>query len=284
MLHEKRLLTDDGRVYLTTYIHNHSPQDYDEHGVWQPEKRPAVVIFPGGAYSFLSDREAEPVALPFLNAGFQVFVLYYSLNEHSRSPGPLEDASRALAYIREHADEFRVRDDSIAVLGFSAGGHLATWIATQWNTPGLAERLGIPDGSNRPNALVSCYGLTTREMPPWSEHSDPVAAAPDTEWGQVMREWPAEASTVNYVGDHTPPAFLWATYEDTLVPVENTLGFAQSCRRSGVPFEMHIFQTGAHGLALNADPTAYGFPHSNHPNVDQWVPLCIAWMKKLFSF
>ena len=106
--------------------------------------RPAVLVIPGGGYMFCSDREAEPVALPFLAAGFQAFVLRYSTGEHSRWPNPLEDYEQAMSLIRENADKWHVIPDQIAVIGFSAGGHLAGAAAVMSENRLNAAILGYP--------------------------------------------------------------------------------------------------------------------------------------------
>ena len=118
--------------------------------------RPAVLILPGGGYMFCSDREAEPVAMPYLKAGFQAFILRYSLREDSAWPQPLRDYEQAMTLIREHAEEWHVIPDRVAVIGFSAGGHLA----------GAAATMSV----NRPNAAILGYPVLRQERaePAWS--------------------------------------------------------------------------------------------------------------------
>jgi acetyl esterase/lipase len=277
MIHRKIDLTEDGRVYLLTYVHQRSAELYDNAGSWQPDLRPAVLILPGGAYMFCSDREGEPVAMPFLAAGFNAFVLYYSVGEYSKFPAPLDDVSRAIWEIRKHSKEWYTDPDKIAVGGFSAGGNLAAMIGTQWNTKGLAERLGIPEGGNKPNAIFPCYALTGTDRGMMK-----MSNLEDIPLGAIFAENAKELNVYKYVGTHTPPAFIWHTFEDDLLDVNNALKLAEAYNQHNIPFELHIYQFGRHGTSINTDLTAYRRPQP--VNVASWVPLCINWLKALFDF
>jgi acetyl esterase/lipase len=275
MLHKKINLTEDGRVYLLTYVHHRSTEWFGDRS-WQPDTRPAVLILPGGAYSFCSDREAEPVAMPFLTAGFNAFVLYYSIGEHSKFPAPLEDVSRAIWEIRKNSKEWHVDPNKIAVGGFSAGGNLTAMIGTRWNTKGLVERLGMPEGANKPNAIFPCYALTSMEpcMTKGNVEGLPL--------GAMMTETPEEVNVYQYVGEHCPPAFIWHTFEDDLLTADNALKLAGAYNAHKIPFELHIYQYGQHGISINTDLSSYRLPQP--VNVASWVPLCINWLKALFDF
>ena len=119
--------------------------------------RPAVVIFPGGGYDYTSDREAEPVANAYLAAGYSAFVVRYAVGADARHPHPLLDAAAAIALLRARAEEFHIDPQKIAVCGFSAGGHLAAHIGTQWHLPLLRDTLGGKSEDFRPNAMVLGY-------------------------------------------------------------------------------------------------------------------------------
>lgn len=261
-------------VTLTSYLWE--PSDQLSKGVrWQPDKRPAVIICPGGAYRFLSDREAEPVAMQFYAKGYQVFILRYSLLEDSAYPAPLEDASMAIWTVRSHAEEWGIDPDRIAIGGFSAGGHISALIGTRWNETGLATRLGMPEGGNKPNALILSYA----KMYPLPEET---TLSNGEGVGHMIRVWDERADAVKNVGKHTPPSFIWHTQEDELVPVEESMQFAAACQENSVPFELHIFSKGVHGLSLANDMSAYG--REKIVNVEQWMPLCISWLGDLFDF
>ena len=271
MIHKRIDLNGKG-AFLVTYVHDKNTQLWDKVGEWAPEDRPAIIVNPGGRYFYCSEREGEPIAFPFLNAGYNVFVLYYRTAEASVFPAPLEDVSLAIWHIRQNAKEYNTNPDKIAVAGFSAGGNLASMIATQWYRGDLAERLGIPEGGNRPNAVILGYAPTNLER----------RIVPNMTVGAIYESNPPEVTTVNYIDEHTPPCFIWHTMEDENVPVSNAIGFAAKCLENHVPFELHIFQNGPHGLSLNTDLTGYKLPHP--VNVESWVPMCINWMNKLFDF
>ncbi|WP_433921043.1 alpha/beta hydrolase [Paenibacillus taichungensis] len=211
--------------------------------------RPAVLIFPGGAYRACSEREGEPVAMAFLAEGYHAFTLKYSINEHAAFPKPLNDAEEALELIRENSSGWGIDPDKIAVCGFSAGGHLAAALGTM--------------GRIRPNGLILGY--------PCIE---------DT----ISDILPAPVPGVDKkVDERTPPAFIFHTFEDQLVPVKNALAFANALDLARIPFELHIFQRGTHGLSLAKPHTSGGLRSMAEPAVAQWFQLCTTWLKNIFG-
>ncbi len=230
-------------VTLTTYLLDASPEMADR------RVRPAILICPGGGYRFCSDREAEPVAMAFLAEGYQAFILRYSLNDHAAFPRPLNDAEEALELIRNKSRQWHVDPERIAVCGFSAGGHLAAALGTM--------------GRIRPNALVLAYPCILESM-------------------SKILPWPVP-SLEKEVDGKTPPAFIFTTSTDAVVPVENSLEFASALNRAGIPFEMHIFQEGVHGLSLATPLTANGNPDMVDTRATQWVGLCMSWLEKQFT-
>ncbi len=235
-----KIFRDEKRnVSLTTYILDKSPE------MPQCDKRPAILICPGGAYRFCSDREAEPVAMAFMAEGYNAFVLRYGVNEESVFPKPLEDAEWALDLIRANSEEYGVCEDKIAVIGFSAGGHLAGSLATM--------------GKTRPNAAILAYPCVL-----YDEHMREVLYAP-------------VPSLEQQVDDKTPPCYIFATSEDTCVPVENALEFSLALHKKQIPFELHVFEKGGHGLSL-AKPVTGGV----NKDFAQWVPMCVNWLEKHF--
>lgn len=232
-------LSPNGRGILTGYVQESSPE------LGNMNKRPAVLIFPGGAYQRCSDREAEPVALTFSAHGFQAFVLRYSVKEQAAFPQPLLDAEGALRTIREKADDWNLDPDKIAICGFSAGAHLAACIGTM--------------GTIRPNALILGYGALTASR----SGNRPVP--------------------VDHVDSDTPPCFLFHTWEDPVVPVENTLSFASALNRAGVPFEVHIFQNGQHGMATGKPLSSNGIVENTDRDFSAWPSLCANWLFHQFG-
>ncbi|MFA5835718.1 MAG: alpha/beta hydrolase [Bellilinea sp.] len=211
--------------------------------------RPAVMICPGGAYRYCSDCEGEPIALAFLAAGYQAFVLRYSVADQAAFPKPLNDAEAALELIRSRAEQWGVAPDKIAVCGFSAGGHLAAALGTM--------------GRVRPNALILAYPCILDSM-------SAIMPAPIP-------------SLERNVTDRTPPTFIFATSADERVPVDNSLQFAAALRHACVPFELHIFQNGGHGLALATSVTSAGEEKYIDNDAAQWFDLCLHWLEHHFG-
>ena len=210
--------------------------------------RPAVLILPGGGYMFCSDREAEPVAAPYLAAGFQAFILRYSVGAFGGWPRPLEDYEQAMALIRENAEKWHVIPDQIAVIGFSAGGHLAGAAAVM--------------SENRPNAAILGYAV--------------LRADTADEIGVTI---PGIAELVD---EKTCPCFLFATRTDSVVPVQNTLDMINALNRFHTSFECHIYGYGPHGYSTG-DPSLLGSGVLIPERASDWVHDSVAWLRDLFG-
>ena len=238
------------------------------------ESRPAVVVIPGGGYSHVSPREGERIALSYNAAGFHAFVLIYAVAPH-KHPLPILNASRAIRIVRENAEKWHVFEDKIAVCGFSAGGHLAASISTLWND---REIFGDDEKENllhKPNASILCYPVITSGAKAHQgsfinligeDKSDPLYT---------------KLSLENAVDDNTPPAFLWHTFEDNCVPVENSMCYASALRNHNIAFELHIYPSGCHGLSLVSDETIWSVKKFSREY--QWMKLSIDWLNELFG-
>lgn len=235
-------------------------------------KRASVVICPGGGYGFLSDREAEPVALTFAAMGFNAFVVWYRVAPY-RDPAPLQDVAGAVAWVREHAKDFSADENAIAVMGFSAGGHAAGSLGVRWHDAALMADCGYPCEAARPNAMVLCYPVITAGK---FAHRDSFRNLT----GLNALPLHMTHSLEKLVTDKTPPTFLWHTFEDDLVPVENTLLMASALRRHGVLSEVHIFPHGGHGLALCNELTSDN-PEQNRPECAQWVQMAARFLRSV---
>lgn len=233
--------------------------------------RPTVLILPGGGYDHVSVREGRPVALRYLAAGFQAFVLRYSVSP-LRFPVALREAAMAMSYIRQEAAQMEVEPSMVAAVGFSAGGHLCGMLGTMFDCPEVAD-LGSAS-QLRPDALGLCY---------------PVAVS----WGKTH-----ESSFRNLCGDDLqlrqrlsldtlvradmPPVFLWHTRDDESVPCRNSLILAERLAALGVDCALHIYRHGCHGLST-ADEQVYpvGKVPSVSPDVPQWLELQMAFFAEI---
>ena len=225
----------------------------------------AVVVCPGGGYAGRADHEGGPIALMLNEFGIAGFVCHYRVAPN-RHPVPLMDASRAVRWVRAHAEGYGVDPERVGILGFSAGGHLASTVGTHFDAgdPDAADPLDRL--SSRPDAMILCYPVITFEPP--HRHVGSMDNLLGPEPPEDLR---LSLSNELMVTPETPPTFLWHTAEDAGVPVENSLLMASALSAAGVPFELHVYPHGAHGLGL-----APGDPH-----VATWAGLCGEWLKGL---
>ncbi len=236
------------------------------------EKRPGVVICPGGGYAFCSEREADVVAEQFLAAGFQAFVFTYSVGKDAEFPRPLVELSRAMRDIRANAEKYNLDPDKIAVGGFSAGGHLTASLGTLWNDPEVMEKSGCKNGENKPNFLILGYPVITTTWMTLDEGENGL----DRICGNRNRAEVIEKIEVSrHVGEHTPPAFIFHSFNDHLVPMEDSLIFAAAMADKNIPFDLHIFSNGYHGMTIATHTVDY-YDHE----FSNWVPMCIDWLKR----
>lgn len=267
MLRETINYTKDGRVNMEIFVH----QDASE-------PLPAIISLPAGAFGMLAYSDKEPRVLTFYEKNFHAFVLNYSVGKYSEFPNPLDEVSWAIWQIRSHAEEWNVDPDKIVVMGFSAGSSVAGMSATQWNTPGLYERVGAPDAESiRPNAAVIGYGaadITNTIL------DDPSVARPGN-WGKIVTDRTPELDIVNYVDENTAPMFIWHCRGDWFVPLKNPLMLAEAMQEHDLAYELHIFSDGYHGMSVGNNGPGGDLEHSDHPNADMWVPLCVNWLNHI---
>ncbi|CDN42280.1 MULTISPECIES: alpha/beta hydrolase [Paenibacillus] len=224
----------------------------------------AVVVCPGGGYGMRAEHEGEPVALWLNGLGISAFVLRYRVAPYTY-PSPQDDVQRAIRHVRYHALEWGLDPDRIGVLGFSAGGHLAATAATLYDD-------GRPDAqdpedriSSRPNAAILCYPVISMDLAYTHEGSRINLLGLDPDPALVER-----LSPNLHVNADTPPVFLWHTSDDGAVPVENSLMLAAALSRAGVPFDLHVYEKGRHGMGL-AD---------EDPHVANWHAVCGLWLQR----
>lgn len=260
----------DKSVYMNTYVCRR------EGDMTNPDPRPAILILPGGAYFFLAEREAEPIAKAYLAEGFNAFVLYYSLAENAKFPRPVQDVSLALAYIRRHAEEWNINPDEVYVTGSSAGGHLAGSIGTFWNRDWAAFD-GMEKGENKPTAVVLSYPATSMLEYGHDACRHYVCGEADKDKEEVRRAYSLECQ----VTEDTVPHFIWQTATDDCVDVQNSIILASALAKAKVPVELHIFPKGPHGMSVCTKEIESGNPATVNPHVGHWVKLSVEFMEQI---
>ena len=235
----------------------------------QEQKRPCLVICPGGGYGMCSDREAEPIAFHFLTQGYNVFVLRYSVRPH-RFPTQLREVAAVMELIAENADIWHCDTDRVAIMGFSAGGHLAAHYSTSYDTEEI--RQVFPD-SKPVQASVLCYPVISADY--WA-HLGSFRNLLGVE--SLTPEQIQKFSCDLMVTEKTPPAFLWHTTTDNVVPVANSLRYATALTEHGIPFSMHIYPVGGHGLATVDAQTNDALSEEVRQSAD-WLRAAQAWLR-----
>ncbi|MBQ8689664.1 MAG: alpha/beta hydrolase [Clostridia bacterium] len=238
------------------------------------EPRDAMLVIPGGGYGTVcSDREGEPIALAFLERGVNAFVLTYRVGKGHNFPEQLTDAARAVAYIRENAERYALRDGRVFTVGFSAGGHLSGTLATRYK---YAERLlGLPENLTRPTGSVYAYPVVSAMCPTHGSSFENLSGKPLAEFtDEDVRLYSLE----EHVTKNTPPAFIWHTATDEIVPVCGSLLLANTYINAGVSVTLHVYPYGTHGVALGNEITANGNKEWLQPLAEGWVDYAVAWM------
>ncbi|MCH5344350.1 MAG: alpha/beta hydrolase [Acetatifactor sp.] len=256
---------------LVTYI-----QDYSD--AMAIQKRPLILICPGGGYRYTSDRESESIALQFLAMGYHAAVLRYSCAPATYPTSLLELAS-AMLLIHENAEEWHVDAEKIVVQGCSAGGHLAACLGMFWDEDFLAEELELKEPDHeilRPAGMILCYPvITSGEFAHKGSFENLL--------GDRVEELSEKLSLEKQVSDKTPKAFIWHTFTDDSVPVENSLLLVSAMRKAGIPTEFHMYPVGGHGLALASRLTQTSDGRHVQEECTSWVGLAKTWLEHLFE-
>lgn len=251
-------------VQATLYLIDPSPE-------LKTNDRPLIVICPGGAYAFTSDREAELVALQFSAMGYHAAVLRYSVAP-ARFPTALLELGSLIRQARDNSAQWHIDPNKIAVVGFSAGGHLACSYCCLWQESWIAETLGTTTEQLRPNGMILGYPVITSGQ--WAHHGSIMNLLGD-DYDARKDEFALE----NRVTDAVPPAFIWHTWEDGSVPVQNSLMFVSAMTEKKIPVEYHIFRHGGHGLSLANWVTQGAGGGDLAPAATQWMPLVHTWLE-----
>lgn len=254
---------------LTVYLLDNTPE------IDAARRHPMVLICPGGGYTMTSDREAEPVALAFLAKGFHVAVLRYTISPQGYFPTQLFETARAMEWIRTHAEEWHCDTERIVLCGFSAGGHLAASYAALWNRAFIRNTLGLSAEMLRPNGAILCYPvITSGDFA--HRYSFDALLGKRRDSAEMLRL----VSVEKQVGGDVPPMFIWHTFSDDTVPVENALNMAAALAAYKIPVELHIFPKGGHGLSL-CDERTTSCSYGIQSDCAVWMDMASRWLHNL---
>lgn len=230
----------------------------------QETNRPAVIVCPGGGYVYCADSEGEPVAVQYAARGFHSFVLRYSIGQKAAGFAPLQEISWAIGLLRENAELWHIDPDKIAVCGFSAGGHLAL-------SSGLL-------GENKPNAMILGYPAVSCPNFPGADFMLKFLTGKES----VTDEDAKAFDLVPQITKDAPPVFLMATAEDFLTSI-GALPVARKYASLRLPYELHIFNFGPHGMSLAQDVSANGSSRYLDPSFSHWHELSVQWLHRTFG-
>lgn len=250
---------------MSGYIHSYNSMNI------QRNIRPAIVICPGGAYEKIAEIEKDPVAIYYFSKGFNVFILEYSIRGDASAFTPLLELSEAFVKIRDNANDFRTDPTRIAVMGFSAGGHLAASLALLYNNPEFIKISKIADGYNSPDALILAYPVITTGK---YSHQESIKNVSGNEKNMIKL-----LRLENRVTSDCPPVFIWSTQNDELVPVENSLLLVNALIAKKISVEFHLFPSGEHGLSMCNEEC-----NKENTSVSQWKKLSLNWLSNIFEY
>ncbi len=223
----------------------------------------AIIVCPGGGYSHLAEHEGRPVAEWLNTLGITAFVLKYRLGPRYQHPAPLQDAARAIRTVRARAAEWQIDPQRIGILGFSAGGHVASTIGTHFDAGKPGDSDLIERVSSRPDLMILIYPvITMKEFTHAGSKRLLLGENPAADLVTLL-------SNEEQVKKETPPAFLVHSASDAAVPVENSLRFVEALRKAGVPFELHVYERGPHGFGLGG----------KDPILSTWPARCADWLR-----
>lgn len=274
-----KLWEDREDVELTTFVS--IPEPFIEN----PIPKPAVIVCPGGGYQTCSRHGSagDPVAMAFAADGFQAFVLEYSVESRAPEkktcfPAQLMDLGKAILCIRAHAEAWYIDVDKISVVGFSAGAHLCAMLATTWHEPLLAESFAVDPHVFKPLSAICLYGLYdyTYQNDYNNSHADP--AHPGDMNTHVFgcahptREAEKRYSPCEHISQKTPPMFLAAAIDDSMVPSIQSVRMAEKLHEAGIPYELHMFQYGDHAFALGQN-LYEPYRRDKRRSCAEWFPL-----------
>lgn len=238
------------------------------------KKRKSILIFPGGGYTWCSEREADPIALAYLSKGFNTYVLRYSTRGAGYYPDQLIEASLAMKFLHDNAEELCVDTDYIFTIGFSAGGHCCAMHGTMWDNDVIFDKVDMKKSDNKPRGMMLIYPVITSGKFAHRGSFNNLLGPDRCNDPKFLKE----VSLENRVTKKTPPTFIVHAFNDTTVPIENTIMFIDKLAKKKVPFECHITPTGGHGFSLGTQTVGVERYMGNAP---KWVDMSIEWLNSL---
>lgn len=226
---------------------------------------PVMIVCPGGGYVRHADHEGEPVAQWLNRIGISAIVLHYRVAPH-RYPEALHDAQMTIQMTRHNQEKWNIDPNRVGIMGFSAGGHVAASAGIDYKNEDKSAEEPIYHHSSRPDLMVLGYPVITMGMPLYVHEGSKLNLLGKQAGLSLVRKLSLEKQ----VTADTPPTFLWHTADDSSVPVENSMMFARSLGKYKIPYALHIFESGKHGLGLAKD----------HPAAKEWTKICETWLKK----
>lgn len=228
---------------------------------------PALIVVPGGGYAMVSKREAFPVATAFMAQGFQAFVFdYLCAPQGARYPEQLLEVAAAVDYVKKHAKELHVNAEEVFLVGFSAGGHLVGNLSVEHQD--VARKAGVALDC-KPTAVGLSYPVISKIHGHQGSYQNLLNGYTE----EAERELLKTLNLNEAVSDQTPPAFLWATATDGAVPADNALRYALALANRGIPYEIHVYPQGEHGLStvrLDTNPQLT----ETQKRASRWVEDC----------
>ena len=230
---------------------------------------PAIIIVPGGSYTHIPTGQAETLAMAFAGHGYQAFYLEYTLlgDQTPLELAPVLDLGRAMQLIHEKADAWHIDTDQVTPAGFSVGGHVVALYNDYWSTK-VADQLAVTPATLRPQQVILGYPVISPNL------GFPKDAATVATWSGT----PDLIAAEKHVSADNRPTFIWVTADDPIVPATNSLAYATALAQAKIPYELHVFNHGPHGLALANEQTAWK-ADANQPHAAHWLTLALEWLR-----
>ena len=269
--HDPRLAQNGADPKVTMYLQE-DIEESDCKGMLRVTPRPSLVICPGGGYRHVGKREGEPIALAFMPLGFNCFILDYSVVPHTY-PQALLEISSLIELMYQNAEKWNLDTEKIVLCGFSAGGHLVGSYCTMRNRPEIQEAYPLRSVAG----AILGYSVVT---------ADPAVGHVGS-FGNLTGHTLESAAEINRFSldtnvdkSITPPTFIWHSFTDRTVSVLNSLAYGAAMKKADIPFEMHIFPSGRHGLGTADRQCVHDHREAENQYVSQWIPLAQGWLKE----